>query len=301
MTDEKINKFVEDCAIGVVIATIGISAVILFQRFSFVGDEASLGDLLTFGSILGAAWIAKRGWSRADRIAQEERERIAKAECAIFYRKYRFADRCSIAFFVTFFLDFDEVIFDLNDRSVEEIDYVLLRHFGQLRMAMTGVLREFPDTGGAHEHLSKAYQYSDEIGELLSETIATMDELEKQLRFFTNLDSDTFLQDFRSNPHVILNHYYGIFAHFSAVPKRFETIRRHTSIDKFDSNIRSEILIELRRCFESAFGIEFVAADPATNPDAFLDMHTKMQDEFQRRSTRYQNHVVANLVANGAN
>ncbi|MFT6509842.1 MAG: hypothetical protein ACJAVO_001981 [Parvibaculaceae bacterium] len=61
--------------------------VFVALQLGWVAKVASLGDVLTLGSIVVAAILAFFGWRRADKVACEERERIAKADAVIMYKR----------------------------------------------------------------------------------------------------------------------------------------------------------------------------------------------------------------------
>lgn len=295
MTDEKINKFVEDCAIGVLIASIGIFAVVLGQRFELVGDEASLGDLLTFGSILAAAWIAQRGWRRADKIAQAERERIAKAECAIFYRRHH-----NISLFVTtvlanIFLSDRNPIREFSKQAVESSDASLTEHFQIVREAMESALEVFPDMSDAHGHLSRVYQYNDKLGDLMSDAIVKITEVRGQLNRHIGRTEKDSLEFFKEDPSTAIHAYYALLYNLTATPIIIERIRRKVHTSNFSSDIRKEVLINLRLSFQSIYGLEFKASDPVTDSDAFIEIFSKAQDAFGKIGVQAQNHVIDRL------
>lgn len=309
MTDEKLNETIAKYTLWFVIAIVLLSLLWLGLQLDWIKKTTSITDALALVAVVGAAVVAARtavvGWGRADRLAQtardeatqdaqEERGRIAKAECAIFYRRYHSVSLSVATVLANIFINENNPIRELSKQGSMSNDAHLTQHFLTVREAMKRALPVFPDMSDAHGHLSKVYQYNDELGDLMSDTIVKMTEIRGQLKSRIKRTEEDSLEAFKEDPSTAIHAHYALLHCLTAAPILMENIRKvHTN--DFSSDIREEVLVNLRLSFQSIFGLKFVASGSVIDSEAFVEIFFKAHDAFGKIGVQAQNHVMDRL------
>ncbi len=286
-------------ALAVILAV----AIVLKTVFVIVGDfelaqgKPTWGDIFVFLSIVAAGAIAGFGWFLTNQHNGKERKRIALAECVIFYHKYSHMRSRTLTFLALAFVENDKIIAKLNKCDGETDDDMLLKHFAETQSLMRRILLKFPETIGAHEQLSKVYQYSDDLGKILSKTVNSLDLVRESLENYTDMSSEAHLNNFKTHRHGSIQFYYKSLSSIVMVPINFEKIRDTISIGSYTPSIRVEVLEELRRRFEDEFNIDFIDGDLGTSSEAFVDLITQIEEKFTKIWSRSQNYVIGKFIA----
>lgn len=300
---KKLEQILIAVAVGLFLTIavgIALRAVLDFVFvFDFKENDLTLGDTFTLMSIIAAGIIAATGWFLARQNRKKEIERIAKAECAIFYHKYDRIHLYAMTILGRIFLDNSDTILNLNEHEIEPSYLELVEHFGAVKKVIKLYSPDFPDTENAHQHLSKVYQYDDELGKLLAEVILEMDQLRSQLGYYEKNSEDMLARVFGDRRESLVQHYYMLLNLLAKIPASFEEIRTHIPNITFNPRIRVEVLEEMRRCFQNIFDIDFFAGDMGSNPAAFYDLFSGASNEFRKIAKRNQSQVIGRLVADG--
>lgn len=201
---DKFERILKNTALIFVIMAGGAifvaAMVFIFQKFKFVGDDATLGDVFTLASIIAAGLIATGGWLVVEWRERVERERLAKVDAIIFYRKMSDAARCGAALLLLLTVtQFGNLLkwlpssFGSNKENLR-VMYV------QIQNLLRQVQQALPDVAHSFGDLKSLYAFNTEFGDHFMEVVLYIHELEIHLISFVEKDADERSKRFRTNP-----------------------------------------------------------------------------------------------------
>lgn len=288
MTDEEINKLVQDCVTGVVIATISISAVILFQRFDLVSDEASLGDLATFGSIIAAAWIASRGWKRADQNAQDERQRLAMADATILHHKLKQVSEETIRLLLDLMTPADQGVAqlfgDLDERAKRK-PWIVSQIYTALEGVSDKFIESFSDTSGFYESIRSLFVAERIFGGHVVKVLSRIDAVKTGLTNYRYKTSEHRSENFEQNSKIEKEFFFDFLADIAAVLVGMEVLRRKLKNVKFNPGQPNAVLLDLERQLSIVLGNENFVPSVKIGPDEYLDMLCVAGTHFEKKGS----------------
>ena len=176
------------------------SVVFTFQRFEIVGDKASLSDAITLGSVFFAGLLAVFGWLIVEGREKRERERIAKADAVILYRKMSDAARYGVAllFYLTAAPSGNLFKWFATPSVTNEGD--LLKLYEGMQRLMKQVHQGLPNTANCIEDLSSLYVFNTALGDCFMEAVLSIQELELHLSSYLGRSSIELSRRFANSP-----------------------------------------------------------------------------------------------------
>ena len=162
--------------------------VLAFQRFEIIGKTANLGDVLTLGSLMSAIVLAGIGWLFVWSREKAERERIAKADAVILYRRLSSTANFGVAVLIYFTANKHGNLLDrfpsFNGEDQEELNKI----FNWFHNLGTHILPKLPDTDRCFECVHSLYVHDIEFGNLFMEALLSTVEFRRDFLKYIEVD-----------------------------------------------------------------------------------------------------------------
>lgn len=206
-------------------AVIVAGVVLVFQRFEIVGDKASLGDALTFGSIIFAALVATLGWLIVEWRERAERKRIAMADAVIIHRKLAIVTVSIWGMLISATNRKGRPRLDFFSPTVEKTDASVASFYGWLIPRVTDFRQALSEIDTSIESLRTLYMYDTKFGDHFMSTLEGIDVLRSKMDDFPRSRS-TAVRAFVANPKIEEANCYFLFEAFAQVALGLEFCRK---------------------------------------------------------------------------
>lgn len=272
MTEKSLEEIAKVGAVCVVIATIFVALVFTALQFGWVEKAASLGDVLTFGSILVAAGIAFRGWRRADRIAQEERERIAKADGVILYRKLSIAAIHGLGLLLRTAEYHRGNLLKLFPFTIGKSDTELLAFYEFFQSATEYASKDLLDTEQCYEDLRSLYKYQIDFGDQFLHAVEQIVALKITSATYIRCTPVDSVRLYRESPEMQKGNFFLLLKCAADVSLSLERCRRTLNDVEFRLPYPVEAFVNYSISFYEAFGVEVSFEDKVIGAEQYKDM-----------------------------
>lgn len=277
LSEERFNEVIMRCAIAVVVATISIALVLTALQFGWVEKTASSGDVLTLASIIVAAGIAGYGWWRADRNTRKERERIAKADAVILYRKLADAGVVATALLVYFTASpFGNLLvsFPTSPGKIKAgaTKINLLELYAWIRLGAQAMIGKIPDIHAWYGDLRSMYADNVTLGDTFMNIFVSIEELKMVLGKFADTSPEKSVESFVLHPDRQEREFHLLMALAVGICLNREESRKLLDGVDFDPRITLTDMAAVKRCLYEFIGKNHAHDDGEVTAEEYLKM-----------------------------
>lgn len=246
--------------------------VFVALQFGWVAKVASLGDVLTLGSIVVAAILAFFGWRRADKVACEERERIAKADGLILYRQLNDASYQGAGILVDVVKSpFGNLLARFPD-PISDNGNELFRFYRWFQSVMLKRHQSLVEVEKCYGDSRSLYIFKTSFGDVFMDVMRNLNALLEAAKAFIKDSPEDLVKGFKQNPTFQIQNFYTLLVCAARLSHSLELCRRTLDGVEFDDPFVSISLAEYSRLLSTVFGED----DPFKGKSMGADEYVKI-------------------------
>lgn len=240
------------------------------------GPHMTINELLTYWSFLAVIILAIAGWNIVRAQEEAERERIAKADAVILYRKIERASTACVGFLLKLTRSEKGNALKIFPGSVADDEGMRSLFLEWFDFQIIDLSNNLSDAGEFYDDLKPMYKFDTEFGDKFMDAIRAIVALNDTSLIFLENKSRETTEKFAKEKALQISNFLRLIRQVSNVALCLELCRKELGLD-FDVGFQMSDIVSLSERFYDALEVD----DPFSGETMTADEYVKLLETIE--------------------